>query len=174
MSILLDERRAWLKAVVHAARIAEVAGFDEVDFSGCRPPATPLEALLVRGLEAEHASRRQERTHRVADPAAARLSEVVDTIATDPDCSPRRIAAALSMSTASAHRLCRRLTGETLMRRVHRSRVNRALRLMLETTISVKEVAAAVGYPRTSALDRQFHHILGCRPSDARKTSNGA
>ena len=101
--------------------------------------------------------------------SVARLLEVIAEKSAIPDCSPQLVADVLGVSVSTASRLCRRATGDSIMERVHRTRVERAVELLTNTTLSVKEIAFEVGYARTSALDRQFHRLLGVRPTALRK-----
>ena len=169
MSESLDDHRSWLKAVVHAARLAELSDAPDVDLSGCRPSRTPLEELIVRGLRAEHELRRQKRAAAPVNGTVARLLRVIADTSRMPDCSPQLVATILGVSVSTASRLCRRATGDSIMERVHRTRVERAVQLLADSTLSVKEIAFEVGYARTSALDRQFSRLLGIRPTALRR-----
>lgn len=169
MSESLDDHRSWLKAVVHASRLAELSDAPAIDLSGCRPSRTPLEELIVRGLRAEHELRRQKRAAAPLNGTVARLLRVIAETSRIPDCSPQLVAATLGVSTSTASRLCRRATGDSIMERVHRVRVERAVQLLADSTLSVKEIAFEVGYARTSALDRQFSRLLGIQPTALRR-----
>ena len=68
----------------------------------------------------------------------------------------------------SRSRLCaafRAETGESLGSYVTRARMERALALLEVASVSVADVARAVGYPRTSSFTVAFERAFGCSPS---------
>jgi AraC family transcriptional regulator len=50
-----------------------------------------------------------------------------------------------------------------------RLRVERAARLLRDTSMPLADVAAACGFCDQSHLARSFRHVLGCTPSDYRR-----
>lgn len=49
------------------------------------------------------------------------------------------------------------------------TRLDRAQSLLLDPTLSVKEVAASVGYSTTATFDREFKRVHKCSPSEWRR-----
>jgi AraC-like DNA-binding protein len=62
-------------------------------------------------------------------------------------------------------------TGRTFWEHVHEARFARAVILLRDPALSIKEVAAAVGY-RTSDLDRQFRLRAAMSPSQWRASDS--
>lgn len=58
----------------------------------------------------------------------------------------------------------KRATGRSVPQHIHDRRVERAKHLLATTSKSVKEIAADVGYDRTSDLDREFVKRLSITP----------
>lgn len=169
--LILD--RAWFKAVVHAARVAVIGEMPDLDLSTIRAPTDPVEALWVEGIAARHRAWLAARKGAQSDRVAVRLLEVCQSLASRSECSITAIASALGVSTGTVKRRCRAVTGLAPMRFVQQVRVERARLLLLETTKSVKEVAAECGFPSTSALDHQFRLRFNQCPSDIRTGSKG-
>ncbi len=160
----------WVREVVRAARLADYAGSDSVQLAGIRPAATYLEKTLLRGILAEHTLRQQQRSA-IGTRSGSRSSllKSIEQEACSESCTPGRFAAARRISVSTLQRQCRALTGHTLMAQVHHIRVSVARRLLLETPLSVKEIAARTGHASASALNRHFKRIYGVRPSDLRR-----
>jgi len=78
------------------------------------------------------------------------------------------VAMRLRMSESQLNRILRAHTGRTFWSNLHFTRVNAAADLLLTTSLSVKEIAAAVGYEGTRQLDRHFHKYRGITPSTFR------
>ena len=66
-------------------------------------------------------------------------------------------------------RLLKSQTGWGFRQHLAGARVARALELLLEGKLIVKEVAAAVGYRHVSHMDRQFRTLLRTAPNDIRR-----
>ena len=65
-------------------------------------------------------------------------------------------------------RLLVRETGMRFSELVMKTRMERALVLLLDRSLTIKEVAARVGYQYPTALDRQFKHSFGLTPTQWR------
>src|SRR5436190_23498372 len=67
--------------------------------------------------------------------------------------------------------LCRELkaSGLGFRERLHDARTKEAHRLLLESQLSIKQVAAAVGYRHSSHLSHHFRRKFGISPSDIRR-----
>lgn len=50
-------------------------------------------------------------------------------------------------------------------------RINKAKELLVETDLSIMEIAAMVGYSNNSTLTRAFHSLMGMTPKDYRECS---
>jgi len=74
----------------------------------------------------------------------------------------------VGVSSSRLEHLITRETGVSWGVHVRNTRLRNARRLLMQTRLSVKEVAAAVGYRYASSMDRDFRNIHGRRPSDLR------
>ncbi|HET7617327.1 MAG TPA: AraC family transcriptional regulator [Vicinamibacterales bacterium] len=83
----------------------------------------------------------------------------------EPSADLRALATALGVSRWHLSRVISRETGHGFAEHLHGLRVLEAAHLLATTRLSVKEVAAAVGYPRTGELDRHFGRRLRMTPS---------
>ncbi len=80
------------------------------------------------------------------------------------------IAAAVRLSAAHLARIYRVATGRTLLEQLTALRIARAKALLLESTLSVTQIAGAVGIVSFSHFARTFRRQVGISPSDYRRT----
>jgi AraC-like DNA-binding protein len=85
---------------------------------------------------------------------------------------------ALRLSTVAKHanlspwylaRILKRRTGLGFVEHLRRVRVSAARQLLVQTPLSIKEIAAAVGYAHPNQLGRHFIRTLGMTPSSFRR-----
>jgi AraC-like DNA-binding protein len=101
---------------------------------------------------------------RTAATEDARVScglRLIDLRFKEPSFSRRDLATEMSLSVWHAARLLRSSTGLNFYAHVHNRRVDAAETLLKETRLSVKEVAAAVGYTSSNQLGRHFKRLRG-------------
>jgi len=77
----------------------------------------------------------------------------------------RSVATALNLTPDYLSRLLVAHTRHPFAAHLHAFRLTRSVLLLAETTLSVKEISAAVGYRWTSVLDRHFCSRFHCTPS---------
>lgn len=77
----------------------------------------------------------------------------------------REVARAVGLSPSRLGALFRRQMGISPARYLRRVRVNIAARLLHETTLSVREVAARTGFASLPAFSRTFRQVLGEAPT---------
>ena len=82
----------------------------------------------------------------------------------------REIAAALHLSGSHLARVFRAATGRTLVQRLTDLRLEKARQLLLESTLSVTQVASAVGIVSFSHFTRTFKRAVGVSPGSYRRT----
>lgn len=70
-----------------------------------------------------------------------------------------------ALSPTHLARLLKSSTGLTFLQHLRRLRVRHAEELLATTMLSIKEVAAACGYPRSGSFTRDFRRVHGCTPS---------
>ena len=73
-------------------------------------------------------------------------------------------AARFNLSHSHLQHLFKRATGVRLGRVLHEQRLQRAVRLLENSTMSVKEIANAVGYEHTSSFSRAFERRFAQAP----------
>jgi transcriptional regulator GlxA family with amidase domain len=112
--------------------------------------------------------------HAVRDPRLLRALLIIRARYVDPTLSLPIVSRQSGISPWQLSRLMTRCMGRGFMSHVHATRVRAAERLLLETPLSVKEIAAAVGYRSTTQLDRQFKRAGGGTPSTLRRQMIGA
>lgn len=83
----------------------------------------------------------------------------------EPDLRLDDLARDASLSPAHLCRLFRETRGESPMRTLARLRLERAMELLLRTTLDVGEIAYAVGYADRLYFSRVFRQFAGCSPS---------
>ena len=79
------------------------------------------------------------------------------------------IAGALFVNSSYLARVFRRETGHTLLWYHNWVRCEKAKRMLEETTLSVAEIGAAVGYVSPAHFSHQFKKATGAAPSDWRR-----
>lgn len=79
------------------------------------------------------------------------------------------IATELRMSRCHLSRLISAETGQTYRRHLTEYRIRLAITQLDNERMSIKEVAAAVGYSSTASFDHEFRRMCGCSPSAWRR-----
>jgi len=97
-----------------------------------------------------------------------RALRVIDARFADADLHLNAIADDVGMSSSHLSRLLKTHTGHGFVLHVHQRRVSAARRLLTGSSLSVKEVAASVGYRSVTQLDRQFKRFCGFTPVSTR------
>lgn len=97
-----------------------------------------------------------DRMRRVYDHLYAHLEEPL---------SLPEIAQVAGMSDAAFSRYCKKVTGRTLTALINELRVARACKQLVETTLSVSEIAFLTGFQSLSNFNRVFAEAKGTAPS---------
>jgi len=79
-----------------------------------------------------------------------------------------RAASEAGMAPASFSRFFKRATGRTFISYVNELRIGRACRLLLETDLTITEIAYRVGFNNLSNFNRRFRRIRGQAPREYR------
>ena len=74
------------------------------------------------------------------------------------------------LTPAAFSRFFKRMTGTTFVEYVHRLRVARACRLLIETDVPIIEVCYDAGFGNLSNFNRVFRRVKGTNPAAFRKT----
>jgi two-component system, response regulator YesN len=104
---------------------------------------------------------------------AKRLAGEIADRYQDPDLSLETLGETLKVSPSYLSHLFKQHTGENFYSHVEQVRIDEAKRLLLETTLSVGEVAARVGYRTDQAFRRAFKRVTGLRPTLLRNSPPG-
>ncbi len=106
---------------------------------------------------------------RVSDRRVHRALEIIRTRHCDPQLGLSSVASELEISRCFLARLIKRETGFTFLYHLHRTRIRASEALLAHSTLSIKLIAAAVGYSTTGWFDRHFRRLLGIRPTEYRR-----
>lgn len=98
-----------------------------------------------------------------ADWRATKLLSELDRRYADPRLKLVTLARQIAVSPSHLTQILKNATGRTFGAHLHTRRVAEARRLLVASTLSVKEIASRVGYSTTTQLDRHFRKIV-CRP----------
>jgi MbtH protein len=107
-------------------------------------------------------------TKTTVNPRVARILRFVRARHGDSVLDLARMAGAARLSRCHVSRLIKHETGVGFATHLRAARVNHAKHLLQSTDLSVKEIAAAVGYTNTNALDRNFKAVTGLTPTSYR------
>jgi len=145
------------------ARIIDLAAYAVERFLAGRTEEAPLRALGQ--LLVDESERWDQVRSERSLPTALRL--MIRYIAENlPSAlTVRAVAAAGSVSTATAERLFTRHMGTSVLAWVRRRRMEEASVLLQSSSMSVREVAQAVGYPDAFYFSRVFTATFGIPPS---------
>lgn len=97
-------------------------------------------------------------------PHVDRALAVMAEGAGDSDLCLDRVSASVGLSRWQVSRLLRAWTGRSFFGLLSTLRVQEAKRLLVETELSIKEVATLSGYDHVSQLDHQFRRHAGLTP----------
>jgi transcriptional regulator GlxA family with amidase domain len=114
--------------------------------------------LPARGSAEGDSTEREAKPPRL--PAAPirdlRLRKLLELIEVDPRGTIHTWALTLNLSHSHLQHLFKQATGEALGRALTEKRLQKAAHLLSNTTLSIKEIACAVGYEHTSSFTRAF------------------
>lgn len=105
--------------------------------------------------------------------AACALAEISRRFA-EPSLRLRSVAKQLAVSDCRLTHLLKESTGATFGAHLHARRVAEARGLLVESSLSVKEIAGRVGYSTTTQLDRHFKRRVRMLPSEYRASARAA
>jgi transcriptional regulator GlxA family with amidase domain len=98
-----------------------------------------------------------------------RLRKLLQLMESNPLGNTRDWALIFNLSNSHLQRLFKRATGTGLRRALTEKRLLRAAALLSSTSMSIKEVAHAVGYEHTSSFTRAFERYFEEGPRDYRR-----
>src|SRR5262245_42831497 len=101
-------------------------------------------------------------------PQVIRAMQVIENRFMETTLQVSAVAQDLGVSTEHLCRVLKRHTGVTFVTLLRRARVRAACRLLQTTMLSMKEIAARVGFSSASRFDRDFKTVCGVSPSEYR------
>ena len=102
--------------------------------------------------------------HDIGDIRVTRMLQAIHTRYSDPNLTMGTVAQMVNLSSSHAARILRRHTRAGFLAHLHQRRVEVARDLLLKTSLSMKEIAATVGFTHASQLSKHFKLICGHTP----------
>lgn len=91
----------------------------------------------------------------------------------DGSLSAVKIAAEMNLTASHLSRIVKRQTGHGFPWHLRRVRMREAIRLLIGSALSIKEISSRVGYLHTSHFDRHFRAVYGVTASAYRRRPGG-
>lgn len=98
-----------------------------------------------------------------------RIRKVLQSIQGDPSKTVLELARALNLSASRLGHLFRAEVGTDLNSFLRHARLERAATLLRQTEMSIKEIAATIGYHHSSSFDRGFEKEFNVAPAGYRR-----
>lgn len=103
----------------------------------------------------------------------SRVRKILATVKSGSPKTIRDLASEVNLSTSHLQHIFKAQTGSCLGRSLTEERLRRAAVLLLESNLSVKEIAYLVGYKHPSSFIRAFERLFGRAPSSYRQAMDG-
>ncbi|RMA64224.1 signal transduction histidine kinase [Ulvibacter antarcticus] len=100
------------------------------------------------------------------------VQQLIDTRFTETDFTSEDFAAALNMSRMQLHRKLKALTGLSTSEFIRSQRLKTAVKLLVDSDLTVSEIAYSVGFNAPSYFTKCFKELYDCSPTEYVK-SNG-
>lgn len=98
-----------------------------------------------------------------------RIRKVLECLEDHPATNVRELAILVNLSSSRLGHLFKLQMGVDLNHFLTNGRLEKAAELLRETELSIKEIAARIGYHHSSSFDRGFQQKFGVPPADFRK-----
>ena len=98
-----------------------------------------------------------------------RILKVLESLEDDPTASVRELATRVNLSCSRLGHLFKLQMGVDLSHFLANERLKKAAELLRQTELSIKEIAARIGYHHSSSFDRGFQQKFGVSPADFRR-----
>lgn len=98
-----------------------------------------------------------------------RIRKILETLERDPAKSVPELAILVNLSRSRLGHLFKLQMGVDLSHFLANERMEKAADLLKRTELSIKEIAAKVGYHHSSSFDRGFQNKFGVAPADFRR-----
>src|SRR5258707_8581666 len=100
-----------------------------------------------------------------------RIRKVLESLEDDPAKSVRELATLVNLSSSRLGHLFKLQMGVDLNHFLTNERLQKSAELLRQTELSIKEIAARVGYHHSSSFDRGFQNKFGIPPADFRRSN---
>jgi AraC-like DNA-binding protein len=100
----------------------------------------------------------------VTDTRVTQMLRFIEERYVDPKLTMKQVAQVIELCPSHAARMLKQQTGGGFLVHLHRCRILLARRLLVETTLPMKEVSATVGYSHPSQFSRHFKLACGETP----------
>lgn len=134
--------------------------------------AAALQALMPASVQAS-ATQAGPATQ-ITDARVKRALQIIEQRYAERRLTVRTVADELGVACEYFCRLFKRYTGFTFGTVLDERRIQQARKLLCESTLSCKEIAARVGYEQTGQLDRHFRKRLGVNPNALRRSGDSS
>ena len=98
-----------------------------------------------------------------------RIRKILKSLERDPAKSIPELASLVNLSSSRLGHLFKLQMGVDLNRFLANERLEKAAQLLRSTELSIKQIAATVGYHHSSSFDRGFQKQFGIAPADFRR-----
>ena len=98
-----------------------------------------------------------------------RIRKVLQSVQANPSQTVLELARSVNLSSSRLGHLFRVQVGTDLNSFLRHARLERAAELLRQTDLSIKEIAARVGYGHSSSFDRGFERKFDAAPADYRR-----
>ena len=148
---------------IEAGRLGAVAYLDKPISSDTLVDAVLAHVPIVSNLRWADAPQ-SSWTH----PQGMHAVRIIDDRYCETELNVRSLARELGMSTEHLCRVLKRQTGDTFVALLRQTRVRAACRLLVSTSLCMKEIAGHVGFSSASRFARDFKKLRGVSPSEYR------
>ena len=93
------------------------------------------------------------------------MTEYIDTHFMDPDLSVSKVSDWVHLSPIYTGALFKKSTGKSVVTYIHEVRIEQAKRMLLDDSLSVREVSERTGYVAPDYFTRLFSKAVGVTPS---------
>ena len=100
-----------------------------------------------------------------ADSHVRRMVEYIDSHYMDPDLSVSRVSEWVHLSPIYTGALFKKSTGKSVVTYIHEVRIEQAKRMLMDDSLSVREVSERTGYVAPDYFTRLFSKAVGVTPS---------
>ena len=111
----------------------------------------------------------QQREEEQLDPFLQKFIALIETHLSDADYSIPQISKALAMSRSQVFRKIKAITGQSPTDYIRNLRLHKGRELLLNTNLTISEVAYDVGFSSLSYFSRAFSDVYGIPPGTLRK-----